>query len=76
LAGSRFPKVEAAGVISRWNQREINARSQTEDPISGQFEAAARRMIEELVVLLTSAPEFREDDIGVQEATHTFRPFL
>ena len=51
-------------------------RRETEDTAARYFEASAAYRIEEVVVLLTTAPELRENGLCIQEATQTFRPFF
>ena len=58
------------------HDRQIDARRETEDTVARYFEVPAAYRIEEVVVLLTTAPELRENGLGIQEATQTFRPFF
>jgi hypothetical protein len=68
--------VKTAGVLIGGNQRQINAGGEAKDTAAGQFEAPAGYRIEEVVVFLPSTPKLRENNLGIQEATQTLRPFL
>jgi hypothetical protein len=68
--------VKSPRVLIGGNQRQINTGREAKDSATGQFETTAGDGIEKVVVFLTASPELRQNDLGIQEATQTFRPFL
>jgi hypothetical protein len=68
-----FPKVEASGVLGRRDEGQLNAGAEAEDAVAGDFDDTIS--VPKPVVLLAAAFETREDVLGLQQQTQTFRPF-